>query len=95
MTGAAPLVYSPAELAKAWGCSERHIRNMVDRGELQAFRMGQKLIRIPAKAVEDYQCQNTLSRGSAGAGQSRGTKERERTDAGTAIRLARMIARSR
>lgn len=47
----APAVYSPRTLAARWGCSERHIRNMIQRGELAAFRLGQKLVRIPAEAV--------------------------------------------
>jgi excisionase family DNA binding protein len=46
-------VFSPKTLAKAWDCSDRHIRNLISRGELRAFRLG-SLIRIPADAVEDF-----------------------------------------
>ncbi len=46
--------FTPATLAREWGCSERHVRNLVAAGDLRAFRLGQKLLRIPADAVEDY-----------------------------------------
>ncbi|RWN33451.1 helix-turn-helix domain-containing protein [Mesorhizobium sp.] len=55
-----PNVYSPRTLANSWGCSERHIRNLINAGQLRAFRVG-KLLRIEPKAVEDYQCRNTVS----------------------------------
>ena len=41
-----PRVFTPATLALRWHCSERHVRNMIDRGELPAFRLGGKLLRI-------------------------------------------------
>lgn len=41
-----PKVMTPAMLAKRWQCSERHVRNMIERGDLPAFRLGGKLIRI-------------------------------------------------
>lgn len=53
-----PTVYTPATLAKKWACSERHVRNMIDRGELPAFRLGGKLLRIRAEDVEAFECQN-------------------------------------
>lgn len=64
MNVAAPRIYSPATLAREWGCSERHIRNLVAAGELRAFRLGQKLLRIPRDAVEDFECRNIASDGS-------------------------------
>ena len=45
---------TPATLAEEWGCSERMIRNLIASGELRAFRLGQKLVRIPADAAEEY-----------------------------------------
>ena len=58
-------VYTPAMLAEAWCCSERHIRNLVAAGELRAFRLGGKLLRIPQDAVQEFiACQNTASDGS-------------------------------
>jgi excisionase family DNA binding protein len=53
-------VYTPAMLATEWQCSERHIRNLIARGELRAFRLGGKLVRIPFDAVEEFlQCNRT------------------------------------
>jgi excisionase family DNA binding protein len=60
-------IYTPAMLAREWECSERHIRNLIAANELRAFRLGGKLLRIPADAVEDFKCRNTASSGS-GAG---------------------------
>jgi excisionase family DNA binding protein len=60
-------VYTPATLADKWGCSERHVRNMIDRGELPHFRLGGKLLRIRADIVEAYECQNG---GSPGFGEN-------------------------
>jgi hypothetical protein len=33
---------SPATLAQAWDCSERHIWHLIDRGELQTFLSGRR-----------------------------------------------------
>ncbi|WP_457103371.1 helix-turn-helix domain-containing protein [Mesorhizobium sp. URHB0026] len=55
-----PNVFSPRTLADSWGCSERQIRNLINAGQLRAFRVG-KLLRIEPKAVEDYLCRNTVS----------------------------------
>lgn len=56
-----PNVYSPRTLALEWGCSERHIRNLINDGQLPAWRAGGKLLRIDPKAVEEYKCRNTVS----------------------------------
>ena len=48
-------VYTPRTLAKEWGCSERHVRNLIQQGELPAFRAGHRLLRITKEAVEEYQ----------------------------------------
>ncbi|MCA0944536.1 helix-turn-helix domain-containing protein [Salipiger pacificus] len=47
---AAARPFSPATLGERWGCSAQHIRDMVARGDLKAFRAG-VLIRIPAAEV--------------------------------------------
>ncbi|HBQ33110.1 helix-turn-helix domain-containing protein [Brucella oryzae] len=52
--------YRPEDVAKLWGCSSRQIRNMINSGQLEAFRVG-KLLRISPSAVEAYQCRNTVS----------------------------------
>lgn len=45
---------TPEQLAAHWGCSANHVRNLIKRGELQAFRLG-RLIRIPATSVEEFE----------------------------------------
>jgi len=68
-------VFTPAALAREWACSERHIRNLVAAGQLRAFRLGGKLLRITAEAAEEFQCrQTTASDGSMDASASPGGK---------------------
>ena len=81
-----PNVYSPRSLAMSWGCSEQHVRNLINNGQLRAFRIG-KLLRIEPKAVEDYQCQNTVSDDS-GENSPRSTMTMPENV--TAIRLAQI-----
>jgi excisionase family DNA binding protein len=50
-----PSVMSPSMLAKRWLCSERHIRNMIKRGQLPAFSSGGKLLRIKIADVEAFE----------------------------------------
>src|SRR5215467_10796610 len=60
-----PRSYTPAALALEWQCSERHIRNLVTKGHLRAFRLGGKLLRIPVEAVEEMErCPAIASGGS-------------------------------
>lgn len=51
----------PADLAKRWQCSERHVRNLMASGSLPSFRLGSKLIRITLEAVEAYEQRNQIS----------------------------------
>ncbi|AUN31998.1 hypothetical protein C0V82_16345 [Niveispirillum cyanobacteriorum] len=43
--------FTPDTLAERWECSPRHIRDMINRGQLPAFRLG-KLVRISAESVQ-------------------------------------------
>ena len=54
----------PSDIALRWQCSERHVRKMIDRGELPSFRLGGKLLRIRSEDVEAFECQNGGSQGS-------------------------------
>ena len=47
--------WTPRQLAERWECSERHVRNLINRGELQFFRLGGKLVRIPHSGVEAFE----------------------------------------
>lgn len=42
-------------LAEHWGCSDEKIRQMCNAGSLRHFKIG-KHYRIPADAVEEYEC---------------------------------------
>jgi excisionase family DNA binding protein len=80
-------VFTPAALAREWECSERHIRNLVAAGQLRAFRLGGKLLRIPEDAVQEFMaCQTTASDGSMGDTASPGGK----TENDTVTRLGPM-----
>jgi len=72
---ALPRVYTPAALAREWMCSERHIRNLVAAGQLRAFRLGGKLLRISLEEAEAFKCRNTASDGSTDASASHGMAE--------------------
>lgn len=47
--------FTVTELAERWKCSDQHIYNLVKSGALRCIRLG-KLIRIPAQAVEKFEC---------------------------------------
>ncbi|WP_108500505.1 helix-turn-helix domain-containing protein [Paracoccus indicus] len=47
--------YTPEMLADRWDCSGETVRAMIRSGTLPAFRVG-RMMRITAKAVEDYEC---------------------------------------
>ena len=50
-----PEVYSPKTLAARWQCSERHVRNLIARGELPAWKLGDSLMRINLEDVEKFE----------------------------------------
>jgi excisionase family DNA binding protein len=54
-------VYTPRTLAARWLCSERHVRNLIRDGQLPFFRLGGKLLRIPAAAVEEFERRNSAA----------------------------------
>lgn len=56
--------YTPETLAERWSCSSQHIRDLVSKGDLRAFRVG-RLIRIRPEEVERYETwQETVSESS-------------------------------
>ena len=46
------LAYSASEAAETLGCSERHIRDMVNEGQIRVVRLGRRLL-IPAEALRE------------------------------------------
>ncbi|MBF0251663.1 MAG: helix-turn-helix domain-containing protein [Alphaproteobacteria bacterium] len=64
--------YTPKELATRWQCSERHVRKLVQKGELPCFRLG-NLIRVTPEDVEQYECgSNSIEQGTTPSGQRMG-----------------------
>ena len=59
--------FTIARLAEYWGCSDQHIRNLINRGELPAIRIG-KLIRIRQQDVERFDQQQAEERGRQASG---------------------------
>ncbi|WP_366512631.1 helix-turn-helix domain-containing protein [Mesorhizobium sp.] len=55
-----PNAYSPRTLAKRWLCSERHVRNLIKRGDLPHFKFGEKLLRIKPSDVDDFERRNVV-----------------------------------
>ena len=86
-------LYTPDTLAERWGCSGKMVRLLILSGELRAFRLGERLIRIPAAAVEEFEkCRTIASPATA----ERGLSESGKTDdAQVALRLERQTARKR
>ena len=66
-----PKVYTPAMLADRWTCSENHVRNLIPSGELPAFRLAGKFLRIRSEDVERFE-----SHGLSNSGQSPSSEER-------------------
>ncbi len=83
------IMYTADAVAARWGCSHQHVHNLIKSGRLRAHRMGQKLIRIPAEAVEEFECQTVISPDSAEAGPQPGTK----VASATVMRLVRATRR--
>ncbi|WP_370880000.1 helix-turn-helix domain-containing protein [Labrys monachus] len=54
-----PRPYTPETLAERWGCTPNHVRALIKRGELCAFRIGPRLLRIPVDAVKQFEEKNT------------------------------------
>lgn len=49
-----PLVYTTGQAAEKLGCSDWLVRKLIRRGELPAYRLGERLWVIPVKALEDH-----------------------------------------
>jgi excisionase family DNA binding protein len=66
-----PQAHSPRTLAAEWGCTEYHVRKLIRIGELKAFRLGGKLLRIRVEDVREYECRSGF-RYSSGSLENRG-----------------------
>ncbi|WP_157784784.1 helix-turn-helix domain-containing protein [Sphingobium xenophagum] len=82
-------VFSVATLAEHWACGTDTIYSLIRSGDLRAFKLGGKLLRIRADEVERFECQTTACNDTAANSPSCGTKVDDATD----IRLERLIER--
>ena len=82
-------VFNVSGLADRWGCGTDTIYNLIHSGNLVAFKLGGKLLRIRAEEVERYECQNIASNDTEASLRSFGSK----TANDTGIRLKRLIDR--
>lgn len=83
-------VYSVASLAEHWGCGTDTVYALIRSGDLHAFKLGGRLLRIRALEVERYECRTiTASSDTEINLPSFGS----RTDDATDIRLERLIER--
>jgi len=91
-------LYSPKTLAAEWGCCANHVRNLVKRGDLKGFRLGDKLLRIRAEDVRDYECRTRLGGSTDSLSSSTGLATASATDIASApltrVRLERLRQRS-
>lgn len=53
--------YSVPKLADRWKCSKDFVYSLIRNGGLNAFRLGDKLLRVSADEVERYERQNRTS----------------------------------
>src|SRR5689334_23115647 len=81
-----PDIYTPETLAAHWGCTARHVRNLIHRGQLRAFPLGGKLWRIQAAAVEEFECRTNTASGDCGESSPSSTSTAPAS--GTVTRLA-------
>jgi excisionase family DNA binding protein len=82
-------VYSVASLAEHWACGSDTVYSLIRSGELQAFKLGGKLLRIRSAEVERFECRNTACNDTGESSPLCGTKPDDATD----IRLERLIER--
>lgn len=84
-------VYSVASLAEHWGCGTDTVYSLIKSGDLPAFKLGGRLLRVRGEEVEKFECRSTASNDTEKSSPLSGT----RTDDATDIRLERLIERPR
>ena len=76
----------PRDVAALWGCSERHVRNLIRNGKLSAFRLGEKLVRITPDAIREFeQCQSFEPSNIEANGPSNGMRRESATAPASAL----------
>ena len=75
--------FSPKQLAERWGCTTQHVHKLIRKEKLGSFRIGEKLLRIPAEEVRRWEAlqQPTSSDSSTDGEPSPGKKGQTIEDA--------------
>jgi excisionase family DNA binding protein len=69
------LFLTPRQVAERWGCSARHVRDLCQRGDLRAMRLGLESWRIAVSEVEAYERRQTTEPRSDEAPKQEAPKE--------------------
>ena len=85
-----PGLLLPRDVAERWGCSEKHVRNLIRKGALPCFRAGGKLVRLWERDVEAFECRTTQSAGSEDGSASSTGETESVTDASLAMTRAKL-----
>lgn len=83
-------VFDVASLAEHWACGTDTVYALIKSGDLQAFKLGGKLLRIRAEEVERYECRTDTASNDCEAASS--SSITSMVDA-EGLRLARTISR--
>lgn len=84
--------FTPETLADRWEVGADFVRRLLKNGDLQGFKLGGTLWRIPVSAVEAYECRTTASESSMEDSSSSGTRAEEDIASDLQLKLHRMHA---
>lgn len=84
-----------SEVAERWGCSEAQVRKLIRTGQLGHFRVGSRLIRIPAASVEEYELRQAEAAKAAAAQAAQVQSSDLRRRSAAAAALIRATTRKR
>lgn len=53
-----PSFFTVGDVATRWGTSQKLVRGLIATGQRKAIRLGNKVIQVPADALEEYETRN-------------------------------------
>lgn len=77
-----------AMVAERWGVSDQFVYDQIKVGRLQAFKLGNKLLRIRLEWVEEYEREASRSAAASAADWAPAQDQASARDLGRMIRLA-------
>jgi len=93
MNDPAPHPYTTKSLAEHWECSDRHVRNMIQRGELHCFKLGH-LVRIEQEEARRVERLNRTISNSKDADECCALTEAQEDEDKDRVRTAMLIVRA-